>query len=145
LYAADQATKAWVVATMPEGTGVPVVPGFFDWVHVRNTGAAFGSFAGASWVLGLFAAVALGVVGVLVVRGAFRGRAMGVAAALLLSGIAGNLTDRVARGSVVDFLSFDLGVPFADPWPAFNVADACICVAAALLVLVPSPKRAATR
>ena len=49
--------------------------------------------------------------------------------ALLLPGILGNLTDRIAHGHVVDFLLFDLHVPLAHPWPAFNVADSCICVA----------------
>ena len=49
--------------------------------------------------------------------------------ALLLPGILGNLTDRLLRGQVVDFLLFDLHVPGAHPWPAFNVADSCICVA----------------
>jgi signal peptidase II len=54
--------------------------------------------------------------------------------ALLLAGILGNLTDRLWHGSVVDFLLFDLHVPYAHPWPAFNVADSCIFVAAALFI-----------
>ena len=48
---------------------------------------------------------------------------------LLLPGVLGNLTDRIVHGHVVDFLLFDLHVRFAHPWPAFNVADSCICVA----------------
>jgi signal peptidase II len=55
--------------------------------------------------------------------------------ALLLSGIFGNLTDRIVHGHVVDFLLFDLHVRFANPWPAFNVADSCICVAVALFLI----------
>ncbi|MDQ6623651.1 MAG: signal peptidase II, partial [Verrucomicrobiota bacterium] len=46
-----------------------------------------------------------------------------------LAGVLGNLTDRFLHGHVIDFLLFDLHVPFAHPWPAFNVADSCICVA----------------
>ena len=45
------------------------------------------------------------------------------------AGVLGNLTDRLLHGAVIDFLLFNLHVPFADPWPAFNVADACICIA----------------
>jgi signal peptidase II len=52
-----------------------------------------------------------------------------VSLALLLAGILGNLTDRLLHGHVIDFLLFDLHVPLAHPWPAFNVADSCICIA----------------
>jgi signal peptidase II len=36
----------------------------------------------------------------------------------------------------VDFLLFDFGFPPFNPWPAFNVADSCICVSVGLLLLV---------
>ena len=52
-----------------------------------------------------------------------------VCLALLLAGVMGNLTDRITHGHVIDFLLFDLHIPFAHPWPAFNVADSCICIA----------------
>jgi len=57
-----------------------------------------------------------------------------LAGALLFSGVLGNLTDRLLHGAVIDFLSFDLHIPFANPWPSFNVADSCICIAAVLFV-----------
>ena len=52
-----------------------------------------------------------------------------ISLALLLSGVLGNLTDRLHYGAVIDFLLFNLHVPFANPWPASNVAEACICIA----------------
>ena len=52
-----------------------------------------------------------------------------ISLALLLAGILGNLTDRLIHGHVIDFLLFNLHVPKADPWPAFNVADSCISIA----------------
>jgi len=55
--------------------------------------------------------------------------------ALLLAGIVGNLTDRLLYGHVIDFLLFDLHVPYAHPWPAFNVADSCISVAVVLFII----------
>jgi signal peptidase II len=57
------------------------------------------------------------------------------AVALLIGGILGNVTDRIIHKHVVDFLLVDLHVRFANPWPAFNVADACICVAAGLFII----------
>jgi len=55
--------------------------------------------------------------------------------ALLLAGILGNLTDRLLHGHVIDFLLFDLHVRYADPWPAFNVADSCISIAVVLFII----------
>jgi signal peptidase II len=55
--------------------------------------------------------------------------------ALLLAGILGNLTDRLLYGHVIDFLLFNLHIRYADPWPAFNVADSCISIAVALFII----------
>ena len=58
-----------------------------------------------------------------------------VSLALLLAGILGNLTDRLLHGHVIDFLVFNLHVPGARPWPAFNVADSCICIAVVCFII----------
>ena len=58
-----------------------------------------------------------------------------VSLALLLAGILGNLTDRLLYGHVIDFLLFNLHVRYADPWPAFNVADSCISIAVVLFII----------
>ncbi|MEM0896093.1 MAG: signal peptidase II, partial [Verrucomicrobiota bacterium] len=68
-----------------------------------------------------------------------------VAGALLISGILGNITDRFTLGYVVDFLHFEVN---GWAWPSFNVADACITIAAGLLILDsflnPSPTAPST-
>lgn len=134
LYALDQITKWLVLRHIHEDEVIPVVPGFFDLVQVHNTGAAFGMMTNNNaFFIGL-STIALIVMAVLMWRGMFRELAVKVGAALLLSGIFGNLTDRLLHGHVIDFLSFDLHVPYANPWPAFNVADSCICIAAAIFV-----------
>jgi signal peptidase II len=51
---------------------------------------------------------------------------------LLISGIIGNVSDRIRLGYVVDFLDFQFG---SYHWPAFNVADSCICIAAGLFLI----------
>ena len=58
-----------------------------------------------------------------------------VSLALLLAGILGNLTDSLLHGHVIDFLLFDLHIPLAHPWPAFNVADSCICIAVFFFII----------
>lgn len=147
LYVLDQATKLWIVQHFFLHEQRPVIPGYFDLVYFANTGAAFSAFTGNnSFFIGLSAVALVGLV-VFYLRGAFTDRLSRWGVALLLAGILGNLTDRLLHGHVVDFLLFDLHVRFANPWPAFNVADSCICVATGLFILAaflegrkPAPK-----
>jgi signal peptidase II len=98
----------------------------------RNAGAAFSTGASLTPVIAVFAIIAFVVVVVLAARAGTTGWAW--ALGLLLAGIGGNLTDRIfrepgpLRGHVIDFLQLP-------HWPIFNVADVCINVAAALIVL----------
>jgi signal peptidase II len=135
LYALDQLTKALVLRFIEPDQTVPVIPGWFYLVQWHNTGAAFSMLTNNNVFFIALAAVALVALGVFWRKGAFRDRMTGVGAALLTAGILGNLTDRLVHQFVVDFLLFDLHVPFANPWPAFNVADSCICVSAGLFVI----------
>jgi signal peptidase II len=117
-----------------------VIPNFFYLCHWANTGAAFGSFKDSNmFFIGLSLVALIGVL-VFAARGAFADRPSRWGVALLVGGILGNLTDRIIHGHVVDFLLFDLHVRFANPWPAFNVADSCICIAAGLFIIAPFAK-----
>lgn len=134
LYVIDQVTKWLVLRHIAMDDEIVVIPGVFSLVQWHNTGAAFGMLSDNNAFFIALASVALIVLGVFWWRGAFRDRWLETGAALLTAGIVGNLTDRILHSYVVDFLLFDLHVPFASPWPAFNVADSCICVAAAIFV-----------
>jgi signal peptidase II len=146
LYLLDQATKLWVLRRFaPPGEfgseEIEVIPGFF-WLHrLHNTGVAFGRFNGGAYsnlIFGTISLVALVAIAVIWRKNGFPTQVGKLAAALLITGILGNLTDRLWHGYVVDFLRFRLGTwyerltgsPF---FASFNVADSCICVAAALL------------
>jgi len=135
LYALDQITKWLVVQNIPLGTGRPVIPNFFDLVYFTNTGAAFSAFTNNNAFFIILSTVVLGALFFFHRRGAFKGKLLNIGLSLLVAGILGNLTDRILHRHVIDFLLFDLHVKFADPWPAFNVADSCICVAATIFVL----------
>jgi signal peptidase II len=129
LYALDQLTKWWVIHSIDPEFPFVVVPNFFHLVQVTNTGAAFGSFKNNNLFFIGLSCVALVFVVSLLLRGQKRDLWRDVSLALLLAGILGNVTDRFLHGHVIDFLLFDLHIPFAHPWPAFNVADSCICIA----------------
>ena len=132
LYVIDQITKALVLRYISTEDVIPVIPGFFNLVQVHNTGAAFGMMKNNNFFFVGLASVALIVLFVLTWRKMFQDKPSRVAAALLASGVAGNLTDRLLHGFVVDFV--DIILPWYGHWPAFNVADSCICVAAGLFI-----------
>jgi len=139
LYALDQWTKYLVMRYVAaDGSAMPILPksgGFLSLVNVTNTGAAFGSFKGNNSFFIALSCFALLVVVVLLVRRRTFDAWRDVSLALLLAGILGNLTDRLLHGHVIDFLLVNLHVPYADPWPAFNVADSCICIAVVCFIV----------
>jgi len=148
-YALDRVTKYLVVHSVDPDHPIIVVPNFFHLVNITNTGAAFGSFkSGNTFFIAISCAAAL-IALVLLLARPKTGRPSGeaksvwltsnrwrdVSLALLLAGVLGNLTDRLLYGHVIDFLLFDLHVPFAHPWPAFNVAGSCICIAVIFFII----------
>jgi signal peptidase II len=135
LYALDQWTKHLVLRFVSPEESRPVIPDFFNLVNVTNTGAAFGSFRNNNTFFIIISSIALLIVLVLLLRPRPRDVWRDVSLALLLAGILGNLTDRLLYGHVIDFLLVDLHIRYADPWPAFNVADSCISVAVVLFII----------
>jgi signal peptidase II len=135
LYALDQLTKQSVLRSISPYDARSVVPDFFNLVNVTNDGAAFGSFKGNNTFFVVISILALIVVTVLLVRPHRADSWRDISLALLLAGILGNLTDRLVYGHVIDFLLFNLHVRYADPWPAFNVADSCISIAVVLFII----------
>ena len=137
IIALDIWTKALVLARIDLHQAIPVIPDFFQLVHVRNTGAAFGIGANAeSSLVPIFLNVgAIAVFCVVVVyalRSAVTDRTLQVGLHLILGGAIGNLLDRYRFGYVVDFLDVYVGNKHR---PAYNVADSAICIGIALLFL----------
>jgi signal peptidase II len=130
----DQLTKLIVVNNLQAYVDVIPVTGFFNLVHVHNTGAAFSLFADQpGWQRGFFVAVALIASGIILylLRKTAGRRMFSAALALILGGAIGNVYDRIAYGHVIDFLDVFIG---SWHWPAFNVADSAITIGAAMLV-----------
>jgi signal peptidase II len=135
LIVLDQATKLIIVRTMDLHTIIPVIRNFFDIVHARNQGAAFGILRDSSIRLPFLISVSLLAVLILValfrkLRPEQKLSAWGLS--LVLSGAVGNLIDRVRLGEVIDFLSVHW---YGLYWPAFNVADSAICIGVGMLVI----------
>ena len=136
VFMIDQASKAWAVRRLRFGDGMSVISGFLNFIYAQNPGIAFSMLDdhgdGGRWGLSIIAIVA----GALVLYFFWRtprtdDRILG-ALALLLAGIAGNVTDRLRLGFVVDFIDVQFG---SWHYPTFNLADSAICIGAGLLIL----------
>lgn len=134
IYMVDQASKAWAVRELRFGDDRTIIRGFLDLIYTENRGIAFGQLQeGGSFGRWFFVVLAI-VAAVAVLFYFLRtpqndDRVLG-ACALLLAGIAGNLTDRARLGYVIDFIVVHAG---SWHWPTFNVADASITIGALLL------------
>ena len=140
VIAADRVSKRIIETQVRDWDLIPVIPGLFQIVHTRNTGVAFGMFAeqgasGGRILLVLFSVAVMALVASLL-WSACRNRqehwTLAGALALVWGGAAGNLYDRVAFGSVTDFLDFYWRTHH---FPVFNLADSAITVGAGLLLL----------
>jgi len=133
----DQATKAMVRAMVPVHDSVTIIPGFMDFTHVLNSGAAFGILNGTEFpfktvLIAVIATAALIGVGMYAANLAHHQLIARLGLALIIGGAAGNLIDRVVAGSVVDFVDvYWRGYHF---W-AFNVADSAISVGVTIMIL----------
>ncbi len=133
---------------LPQYVGVWWVEGIFGIQTATNPGALFGIGKGFSFWFAMFSIVAF--VGILVwlfpLKAAFD-RWLTLSLGLICGGIFGNFYDRMGWGylasypeairtNVRDWILFRLeGVPFFDPWPNFNIADALLVTGAIMLFL----------
>ena len=129
----DIVTKLLVINYFKLHESVSVIEGILNWTYIRNPGAAWGMFAGYTWLL---LAVSFCVFGLIIrfyryLTEGFSERF--VAMALVISGIIGNSIDRLWHGEVIDFID----VHYYNVWhyPVFNVADIAICTGVAIFVL----------
>ena len=128
VFLLDQMTKYLIRSHLRLSEVIPVFP-FFSVVYVDNTGSAFGMLKslGNPFFIGV-AAAAIIVIAVMIIKV----RDNRLALSLILGGAAGNLTDRIVHGYVIDFLDFSAG---GHHWPAFNIADSALTVGIALLMI----------
>ena len=128
--ALDQLSKLAVLRSLRLHESMTVIPGFFDLVHVRNRGMAFGFMNRPGMDLGFYFLVAASIAALILIlawcirlKGSDPRLTFGLS--LIMGGALGNLIDRLRFGEVVDFLDLYAG---RFHWPAFNVADSAITV-----------------
>ena len=134
---ADQVTKALVSNALSLGESVPVFSGWLHFTLVQNSGMAFGLLSGTdipfkAALVTIVSLAAITAVGLYAWRTKPEEKWTRYGLMLVLGGACGNILDRIRLGYVVDFVDVFYGTTH---WPAFNVADASICVGVGLLLL----------
>lgn len=144
----DQGSK-WLIETrLPEHENLSLIPGLLNFVHVRNTGVAFGLFPAHGDFRGTLVLAGLGFFALSFVFYYFwnapqNDRPLLVALSSIIGGAIGNLIDRLASGGVTDFIDFHYQ---GYHWHTFNIADSAITIGIALMILSSlRPARGAER
>jgi signal peptidase II len=129
----DQILKVAVLDLLDGGARSIVVTPFFNLVLVWNRGVSFGMLQDLGAILPwALTAIALAViVGLIVWLSRTGQRLVALGLGLVIGGALGNVVDRARYGAVADFLDFHLA---GYHWPAFNLADAAICIGAVILI-----------
>ncbi|MDA0353388.1 MAG: signal peptidase II [Chloroflexi bacterium] len=129
VFAIDQVTKALIRGWLAEGERWPSDFTLLQISHVENSGAAFGMLQGAGPLLIVTTSAAIALIALTMLRAESYPRSHLYMLAMILGGAIGNLTDRIARGSVTDFI---------DPthYPSFNIADSAIVIGVSALLLL---------
>ncbi|HUY82258.1 MAG TPA: signal peptidase II [Acidobacteriaceae bacterium] len=134
----DRITKFWVGKHVGIGNVIVVIPRFFAISHVMNPGAAFSMFSYTDhpertrWLLTAFSLLVALAVLIILLRIGRRLTLTAFSLALVLGGAIGNVWDRIAYGTVVDFLEVHI---VRYHWPDFNLADSAIVIGGILLLL----------
>ncbi len=135
IVALDQASKMAVTGSLKIYESVPMIKGFFNLVHVRNRGMAFGFLNRPDMNFGYWVLVTATILAVVLLLCWFftmkdESNWVTLGLSLILGGALGNLIDRLRFREVIDFIDVYVGTYH---WPAFNVADAAITVGAIMV------------
>lgn len=139
VLALDQLTKFLVLKTMVLNDSIPVFPDFLYLTYIQNPGTAFGFMS----TMDGFVRIPFFIVGT--VAATFivylyhrmvppEKILTRIALGLVWGGALGNLVDRLLYGKVIDFIEMRYHGFQWFPW-VFNVADSCITVGLAYLLL----------
>jgi signal peptidase II len=132
----DQAAK-WKIASFLAPWDVFPLTDFFNLVHVRNRGAAFGflnspDISWQFWLFGAAAFLALGIICLVADKADEKEKPLFCGLGAIAGGALGNLLDRIRFRAVIDFLDLHYD---GWHWPAFNLADVAICAGAFITAL----------
>ncbi len=134
LYAMDIIAAANGIAAeaLTEGCTLPVFKGVLHLTYLENPGMSFGWMSEHRWVFMILSFVGIAALFAYLIYLKGQDRLLSFSLSLMIGGGIGNMFDRVNLGYVVDFVDFC----YFDFWKwIFNLADACICIGAAIMLI----------
>lgn len=129
----DQGIKKLITIYIGLGESVTLIPSFFHFTYVQNTGAAWSILEGSTIFLIFVSVVAIGLVYFFMIKDKKIEKIEEFGYGMLLGGIIGNLIDRVAFGYVIDFFHFKIG---SYQFPIFNIADMGIVIGTFIIIVI---------
>ena len=114
----DRLTKIWAA-----NLKINKDYGLFAFTYITNNGAGFSIMQNMNMLLVIISIIAL------IALIYFYKHVPKFSFILLLSGIIGNLIDRISYGSVIDFINFKF-------WPVFNIADSLIFIGVTYWIII---------
>ena len=127
----DLISKFFAVRYLTLNESISIIPNFFSLTLLKNTGASFSFLQNSRWML-IFLSILFLIIIVIFYKKFKSNKRNEIAFSLIIGGLIGNLFDRVVKGYVIDFLSFKI---FGYDFPVFNIADICITIGVALLII----------
>ncbi len=129
----DQISKIIIISSCTLGEVNDIIHSFFSISYIKNYGAAWGIFSDSTILLAIISIIFL-IFSLKYVNDKEKiNKIEMVSYGLLLGGIVGNLIDRIFRGHVVDFLSFNI---FGYDFPVFNIADSFIVIGIIIILFM---------
>lgn len=125
----DQFTKYIIKQNFQLNQSISIIKNILHLTYVTNTGSAFGLFKGFNFVFILFSFIVVIVIVHYLKKINQNEKLLQFSIGLLLGGTIGNLIDRLAYGSVIDFIDFRI-------WPVFNIADSAVTISIILLIIL---------
>ncbi len=130
----DQLIKYLIVKNMYIGQEITIIRNFLNITYVTNNGAAFNILSGNTIFL-----IALAIIVIIYIIKNIKNleKKERIIYEILISGILGNLIDRIFRGYVIDYIAFKI---FGIEMAIFNLADTYIVCSCILLLIMEALK-----
>ena len=125
----DQLTKFLIKKDFQLNHSIPIIKNIFHFTYITNTGSAFGFFKNFNLFFVLFSIIVVIAIFYYLKNIKENEKLLQFSVGLLLGGTIGNLIDRIAYGSVIDFLDFRI-------WPVFNIADSAVTISIIFLIFL---------
>jgi signal peptidase II len=132
----DLLSKTFIFKALPNvGYSHDVIPGFFNFIHIENKGAAWGILSGNGIFLIIISIVVLALYLTFYILRLKKLKnkisiTLSLSVGLIAGGCLGNMIDRIFLGYVRDFINLQFM-----SFPVFNFADMCVTISVILMII----------